>query len=128
VSLFPHKVWARLLAKRWRSPLPELLTYAHQGGCMPLRRALAEHLRVVRAANCDANQIIVTTGIHQALDLIARMLADPGDRAWVEDPGYWGTRSVFSSAGIVTVPIPVDKEGMAPDGTALQNPPRLIFV
>jgi len=128
VSLFPHNVWARLLSKRWRNPLPELLTYAHQGGYMPLRRALAEHLRIVRSANCEASRIIITTGIHQALDLVARMLADSGDTAWIEDPGYWGTRSVFSSAGIVTIPIPVDKEGIAPDGIALQNPPRLIFV
>lgn len=129
VSLFPHKVWARILSRQWRhGPSPELLTYAHIGGYMPLRRALAEHLRMVRSANCDASQIILTTGIHQALDLTARMLADAGDTAWIEDPGYWGTRNVLSSAGLNTIPIPVDQEGMAPDAEALRNPPRFISV
>ncbi|KDP89183.1 MocR-like pyridoxine biosynthesis transcription factor PdxR [Cupriavidus basilensis] len=127
VSLFPHAVWARLLNKHWRAPRPELLTYAHNGGYMPLRRVLAEHLRLVRSVRCEPEQIILTTGIHQAIDLIARLLGDVGDKAWMEDPGYWGTRSLLNSAGIETIPVPVDSEGLAPDAATLQNPPRFIF-
>ncbi|MGT2492705.1 hypothetical protein ACU4GD_24715 [Cupriavidus basilensis] len=45
----------------------------------------------------------------------------------MEDPGYWGTRSLLNSAGIETIPVPVDSEGLAPDAATLQNPPRFIF-
>ncbi|CAG9173345.1 HTH-type transcriptional regulatory protein GabR [Cupriavidus pampae] len=128
VSLFPHGVWSRLLSKHWRNPSPQLLTYAHHGGHGPLKQQLAEHLRVVRSVRCEPDQIIVTTGIHQAVDLIARLLADPGDRAWMEDPGYWGTRSLLHSAGVEPIPVPVDEEGIAPGAAALQDPPRFIFV
>ncbi|AOZ03849.1 DNA-binding protein [Cupriavidus sp. USMAHM13] len=128
VSLFPHAVWARLLNKVWRAPRPELLTYAHNGGYPPLKRVLAEHLRLVRSVRCEPDQIILTTGIHQAIDLIGRLLADPGDKAWMEDPGYWGTRSLLTNAGIETLPVPVDQEGIAPDAAMLQDPPRFIFV
>ncbi|MGT2492704.1 hypothetical protein ACU4GD_24710 [Cupriavidus basilensis] len=58
VSLFPHAGEARLLNKHWRAPRPELLTYAHNGGYMPLRRVLAEHLRLVRSVRCEPEQII----------------------------------------------------------------------
>jgi GntR family transcriptional regulator/MocR family aminotransferase len=127
VSLFPHAVWARLMNKHWRNPKPESLTYAHNGGSMALRRVLAEHLRLVRSVRCEPEQVILTTGIHQAIDVIARLLADPGDKAWMEDPGYWGTRSLLHNNGIETIPVPVDDEGIAPDAATLQNPPRFIF-
>lgn len=127
VSLFPHAVWARLLNKHWRSPKPEMLTYSHTGHAQ-LRRVLAEHLRLVRSVNCDPDQIVVTTGIHQAIDLVSRLLGDVGDTAWMEDPGYWGARSLLKSSGIEPVPIPLDAEGIAPDAETLQNPPRFIFV
>jgi len=127
VSLFPHAVWARLLNKHWRSPKPEMLTYSHTGHAQ-LRRVLAEHLRLVRSVNCDPDQIVVTTGIHQGIDLILRLLGDAGDSAWMEDPGYWGARGLLKSSGIEPVPIPLDAEGIAPDAETLQNPPRFIFV
>lgn len=127
VSLFPHATWARLLNKHWRSPKPEMLTYSHTGHAN-LRRVLAEHLRLVRSVNCDPEQIVVTTGIHQAIDLISRLLGDVGDTAWMEDPGYWGARSLLKSSGIEPIPIPLDAEGIAPDAETLQNPPRFIFV
>ncbi|MGX0622457.1 GntR family transcriptional regulator / MocR family aminotransferase [Cupriavidus metallidurans] len=128
VSLFPHAVWARLLNKHWRNPSPQLLTYAHHGGYLPLKKLLAEHLRLVRSVRCEPDQIILTTGIHQAVDLTTRLLADPGDKAWMEDPGYWGTRSLLASAGVEPIPVPVDDEGIAPSPATLQNPPRFIFV
>jgi GntR family transcriptional regulator/MocR family aminotransferase len=105
-----------------------LLTYAHHGGYLPLKKLLAEHLRLVRSVRCEPDQIILTTGIHQAVDLTTRLLADPGDKAWMEDPGYWGTRSLLASAGVEPIPVPVDDEGIAPSPATLQNPPRFIFV
>jgi GntR family transcriptional regulator / MocR family aminotransferase len=126
VTLFPNKIWSRLQNKHWRRSRAELLTYARGGGYLPLREAIADYLRVARSVNCKASQVLVTTGIHQSMDLVARLLGDHGDRAWVEDPCYWGTRSVLQSVGIQTVPIPVDGEGMLLRPTDLRNPPRFI--
>ena len=127
VTLFPNKIWSRLQNKHWRRSRADLLTYAAGGGHLPLREAIADYLRVSRSVNCHAGQVLVTTGIHQSMDLIARLLGDPGDRAWVEDPCYWGTRSVLQSLGIDTVPIAVDDEGMQLRADDPRPPPRFII-
>jgi GntR family transcriptional regulator/MocR family aminotransferase len=127
VTQFPNKVWSRLQNRHWRRARAELLTYDGGGGYLPLREAIADYLRVSRSVNCGAGQIIITTGIHQSIDLATRLLGEHGDQAWVEEPGYWGTRSVCLSLGITPVPMAVDGEGMqlAQDDVA---PPRFIFV
>ncbi|KVA10699.1 DNA-binding protein [Burkholderia latens] len=127
VTLFPRRIWQRLLNRHWRQPSAEMLSYSTVGGLAALRRTLAEHLHLVRSVQCDPEQIVITSGIHQAIDVIARLLGDPGDCAWVEDPGYWGMRSVLSSTGIDVVPVPVDDHGMSPTEEQLDGPaPRFI--
>jgi len=79
-----------------------------------LRKTLASYLRVTRMMPVDPKQIIIINGSHQAIDLCARLLADHGDRAWIEDPGYWGARNVLSAAGLQVQPIPLDDKGIAP--------------
>lgn len=128
VTLFPNKVWSRLQNKVWRRSRPDMLTYGHGGGYLPLREAIAEYLRVVRSVNCSAAQVMITTGIHQSIDLATKLLGDIGDRAWVEDPCYWGTRSVLHSLNLKPVPIAVDEEGIGPRPGDLKRPPRFIFV
>lgn len=128
VSRFPTKVWSRLQNKYWRRARADLLTYGHGGGHLPLREAIADYLRVVRSVNCSAEQVIVTTGIHQSIDLATKLLADAGDRAWVEDPCYWGTRSVLQSLDLKPVPIAVDAEGIGIRPADMRHPPRFIFV
>lgn len=128
VTAFPNKVWSRLQNKYWRRARSDMLTYAHGGGYLPLREAIADYLRVARAVNCTADQVIVTSGIHQSIDLTSRLLADVGERAWVEDPAYWGTRNVLMSLNLKPVPIAVDAEGISPSTAELRHPPRFIFV
>ena len=128
VTRFPNKIWSRLQNKIWRRSRAELLTYGQAGGYLPLRVAIADYLRVVRSVNCTPEQIMITTGIHQSIDLITRMLGEYGDRAWIEDPCYWGTRSVLQSQGIQPVAIPVDAEGLCPRPEDLWHPPRFIVV
>ncbi len=128
VSEFPARTWSRLQARLWKEANPELLTYAPGGGYRPLRRALSDYLRVARSVKCSPDQIIITTGIHQSMDLAVRLLTDVGDRAWVEEPCYWGARSVLQSAGLELEPIPVDSEGLNPRELAPDAPPRLAVV
>jgi GntR family transcriptional regulator / MocR family aminotransferase len=128
VAEFPARTWSRLQARLWKEANPDLLTYAPGGGYRPLRRALSDYLRVARSVNCTPDQIIITTGIHQSIDLAVRLLTDVGDRAWVEEPCYWGARSVLQSSGLTLAPVPVDEEGLNPREQDLQNPPRLALV
>jgi GntR family transcriptional regulator / MocR family aminotransferase len=128
VTEFPARTWSRLQARLWKNANPELLTYAPGSGYRPLRRALSDYLRVARSVTCSPDQIIITTGIHQSTDLAVRLLTDVGDRAWVEEPCYWGARSVLESAGLQLAPIPVDGEGLNPTGRSLDTPPRLALV
>ena len=109
------------------APAPDLLTYAPGGGAL-LREALADYLRTSRSVRCTPEQIVITTGIHQSIDLAVRLLTDPGDAIWTEDPCYWGVRSVLNVSGLTTRPIPVDDEGIAPSAADLAEPPKLMLV
>ncbi len=80
-------------------------------GFMPLREAIATYLREARAVRCEAEQVMVVSGSQHGLDLATRLLLDPGDRAWIEDPGYLGARGALVAAGARLVPVPVDGEG-----------------
>jgi len=113
---FPYKLWARLIARFWRRPPAELLIGGDPAGYLPLRRAIADYLKAVRALDCDAEQVIITTGAQQALALAVRAVLNPGDRIWVEDPGYPGFAQAVSSIGAVPVAVPVDEEGISVDG------------
>jgi len=88
------------------------MRYSHPAGYLPLRHAIAAHLATARGVRCTAEQGIIVTGSQQALDLCARLLLDPGDRAWIEDPGYLGARAALVAAGAELVPVPVDDEGL----------------
>lgn len=131
LTRFPHRRYAQIAARLWRRPQPEWLSYSHGGGLPALREAVAAHLRVARSVRCDADQVLITEGIHQAIDLVARMLGSPGDTAWVEEPGYWGIRGVLQVSDIGMVPLPVDAEGLClPDAYADTGAPapRFVFV
>ncbi len=127
-SSFPFKVWQRLQNRVWREARAELLDYGDSGGHLPLRQAIAEYLRVSRSVKVSVEQIMITSGTQQSLDLCAQLLADVGDTAWVEDPCYWGARRVFEACDLVLHPITVDADGMALEPADLVTTPRLIYV
>lgn len=126
---FPFKVWSQLASRRWRNPPRELLGYGDPAGYRPLRETIAAHLRSTRAVQCDADQVIIVAGSQQAVDLTARILLDPDDVVWVEDPCYPGARNALLAAGAKVVSIPVDDEGFDL-ATALQRSgkARLVYV
>jgi GntR family transcriptional regulator/MocR family aminotransferase len=61
---------------------------------------------------CSPDQVIVTSGAQQAFDIILRLLIDPGERVWMEEPGYLDVRGALVAAGARIVPVPVDDEGI----------------
>ncbi|MGF6190296.1 PLP-dependent aminotransferase family protein [Serratia sp. 2723] len=127
VNAFPHHIFSRLQARISRRPTSQRLTYSNQGGSSELRHALVDYLRVSRSVRCSPEQILITEGIHQAIDLVTRMLCDPGDDAWIEEPGYWGIRNILRINGVNICPWMVDEAGMVPPEQPAALP-RLIFV
>lgn len=127
-SAFPLALWQRLQNKHWRMTYPDMLDYASSGGYAPLRRAIADYLRVFRSVHLDADQVLITTGTQQSLELCARLLADHGDTVWVEDPAYWGAVKAFLATGLALHPVPVDEEGIRPSAADDAKAPRLIYL
>ncbi|MBZ4418038.1 PLP-dependent aminotransferase family protein [Myxococcus sp. RHSTA-1-4] len=124
-QLFPFETWRRLMARQLRAAtLPA--AYAEAAGHPGLREAVARHVGVARGVRADAGDVIVTHGAQQALDLIGRVLLEPGDCVAVEEPGYPPARLLFQSLGARVVPVPVDTEGL--DVGALPDDARLVYV
>jgi GntR family transcriptional regulator/MocR family aminotransferase len=128
VAEFPYKAWNRIQGRHWRRSPTELLTYAPAGGYEPLRHEVANYLNSARSVNGTAGQVVMTTGIHQAVDVASRLLCQPGDLVWIEEPSYWGVRNLLLSSGLHVVSVPVDDEGMCLPAADLSRPPRLIVV
>jgi len=112
LDAFPFDVWSRLLARSWRRPPMALLAGGDPAGLRALREAIAGYLGAARAVVCTPDQVVIVSGSQQALDLASRALIDPGDAAWVEDPGYPGIQGALLAAGAELVPVPVDDGGI----------------
>lgn len=124
-SLFPFDAWRRLLAaeSRLRDHAPG--TYGSPAGLPRLREAVARSVGFARGVRADPDDVIVTHGAQHALDLVARVLLEPGDTVAVEDPGYPVARDLLASHGARVVPVRVDEEGLVVD----EVPPeaRLVY-
>jgi GntR family transcriptional regulator/MocR family aminotransferase len=114
VTLFPHQLWARTLARHARTP-GQSSTHPDPAGLPQLRQALAAHLTLSRGVTTDPGRIIVVSSAQQALHLCAQTMLDPGDSVWCEDPGYPAARPAFALAGAHPVPVPVDEDGIDVD-------------
>jgi GntR family transcriptional regulator/MocR family aminotransferase len=125
---FPFDAWFKLVAKHWRRPAMRLLGYGEPQGHLPLRRAVASYLGVARAVRCTPEQVIVVDGSQMAFDLTARVLLNPGDAAWMEEPGYPGAKGALLAAGARLVHVPVDADGLdVAAGVAAGPEARLIY-
>jgi GntR family transcriptional regulator/MocR family aminotransferase len=112
VDLFPVDLWSRVAGRVLRKAPRSLYGNGNAAGYQPLRKAIADYVGSARGVRCSADQVVITSGAQQALDLAARILLDPGDRVWMEDPGYPGTRFAFRAAGARLIPVPVDDDGL----------------
>ncbi|MDQ3426490.1 MAG: PLP-dependent aminotransferase family protein [Gemmatimonadota bacterium] len=110
---FPHAAWARLVSRHAHALTHAQMAYGDPAGLVPLRVAVAEHLRAARAVRCEAEQVLIVSGSQAALHLAITVLLARGDRVAVEEPGYPLARAALSAAGAELVPVPVDDEGMS---------------
>jgi GntR family transcriptional regulator/MocR family aminotransferase len=127
LDLFPAKLWASIASRSMRDATTSMLMGTGATGYAPLREALADYLNTWRGVHCRADQIIIVSGVQEALDLCARLFVEPGDRVCVEDPGYAGASVVFEAAGAKIVPVRVDDEGIQVHAKRLTGA-RMIYV
>lgn len=127
VRLFPYEAWRRIMSGLLRpSGLADPASAADPAGLPALREAVARHVGVSRSVRASADDVVVTSGVQQALDLIVRVLLEPGDVVAVEDPGYPPVRMLLTAAGMRVRGVPVDAEGLRVD--ALPGDARAVYV
>lgn len=128
-ALFPHRLWNRLQQRQLRRADPAQLEPGEPGGAPELRQAIAEHVRATRGVRCAPDQVIITDGTGESIDLVARLMCDPGDAVLLEDPGYWAATQVLSDHGLRLQPTPVDAHGLpVPALRKGQRAPRLAYL
>ena len=123
------RIWRQLTLRRLQSPDPDMLGYGDPRGSLGLREAIANYLGAARAVRCTPDQVIVTSGAQQAIDLVRKVVVAPGDPVWIEDPCYPALRAAMAAAGAKIVPVPVDAQGLiVSEGIAASPSARLAYV
>ncbi|HZT05064.1 MAG TPA: PLP-dependent aminotransferase family protein [Steroidobacteraceae bacterium] len=112
LEAFPIKTWSRITARCLRTAVPDLLKHGDTLGFAPLRAAIAHYVGLTRGVHCTPGQVVITSGTQSSLDLIARLVLDPRDRAWVEDPCYSAISSLLRGSGVEVIGVPVDEAGI----------------
>jgi len=112
LDLFPTTLWAQVAARRLRRVSTNLLAGGEALGYRPLREAVADYLNTSRGVKCTADQVLILSGAQEALDRTARILLNPGEPVWMEEPGYPGAAVVFRALGARICAVPVDAEGL----------------
>ncbi|MBP0596723.1 PLP-dependent aminotransferase family protein [Herbaspirillum sp. LeCh32-8] len=112
LDAFPRKIWARMAARAARATQPVDMLYPPPAGLAALRVEIARYLQLARGLSCAPQQVFITAGYRDSLDLVTRALLTPGDKVWVEDPGYPPTGALLRAAGMQLVGVPVDGDGL----------------
>ncbi|MGA8490297.1 MAG: PLP-dependent aminotransferase family protein, partial [Terriglobales bacterium] len=131
LDAFPMSLWAKVATRRLRRVSARLLAGGEALGYRPLREAVAEYLNTSRGVKCTADQVLIISGVQQALDRVAHLLLDAGDPVWMEEPGYPGAAVVFRAVGARICAVPVDSEGLNLEAGLRRWPqarPRLVYV
>ena len=123
---FPYSTWRAMLAEELRPTAVGTGTHIDAAGWPALRSEIARHIGVSRAVYATPDEVFVTSGSQQAIDLVTRVLLEPGDTVAMEDPGYLPVRRAFVAHGARVVDVPVDAEGLVVD--AVPDDARLVYV
>lgn len=125
---FPMATWSRIAARRLRRASITRLSYGSPEGCPELRKALSAYLARSRGVRCEPDQIVLTHGTQQAINLVADVLLDAGDRVAVEEPHYTGFTLPLSARGVRLVFIDTDGHGLRIDQLERRKPVKLVCV
>ena len=123
------ELWRKLSARSLRSFGRQHLGYADPHGMLELRKSVCDYLKAARAVRCEPEQVVITAGTQQALDIVIRVMQGPDKEVWIEDPGYALTRLVLVAAGVKICPIPVDHHGInVAEGIRRAPKARAVFI
>jgi len=122
-SLFPAAMWRRRVTA---AVAAEHREYGDPAGRIRLRRAIAGWVARSRSVAAAEDTVVVTSGTQHAIDLVARVLLEPGDCVAVEDPGYVPVRRLFGALGAKVVGVPLDDQGLVVD--LLPPSARIVYV
>jgi GntR family transcriptional regulator/MocR family aminotransferase len=128
VDEFPLATWERLRAQVLAKKGANLLRYASNRGDADLRKAIAAYLCDFRGARCHPDQIVIVGGMQQAMLVSAMALVNPGEAAWIEDPGFHQARRALAFAGAKVIPRPIDAEGIVMTSSTKRLSPKMVFV
>lgn len=112
VREFPLEVWRKLISRAHGEAYRDHLTYGPAAGLPRLREAIARHLSLARATPVQPQQVIIVNSVMQAYELLARVLLEPGDKVWLEDPGHTSLVSLFQVLRHPVVGVPLDDQGL----------------
>lgn len=128
-ELFPIEQFKEACIKVLDENGPASLQYGSTDGYLPLREMIARHTGRY-GINVTADNILITSGSQQALDLIGMIFINPGDRILVESPTYVGAIQAWCAYGAEFIPVPFDEHGMRTDEleARLRAGPKFIYV
>ena len=132
---FPLALWRRLVSEAFADSQHEGLSYGPAVGLSTMREAIARHLQLTRATPCKAVQVMIVNSPMQGIELVSRVLLEPGDKVWVEDPGHASLPALFRVLHQTPVAVPLDDRGLdvahgrrvAPDAAAVYFHPGVQF-
>jgi 2-aminoadipate transaminase len=113
-DLFPLEAIAEISRKVILEEGRLSLQYGETQGWKPLREALAVYLEA-KGIKAGADEILITNGSQQGIDLLARVLLDPGDGVALENPAYLGALIAFKNFGAEIIPLDMDADGLKPE-------------
>lgn len=130
IQTFPFKTWHKLISKYLLYQPSEIFDFHREhAGYGPLRQALAQYLKIARGVTGEAGQIVMVTGVEQAVYLLTRLLIEPGEQVWMEEPGFPAAARAFRAAGAEVIPVPVDQHGLDVEvGMDIAPKAKIVFV
>lgn len=114
-ELFPVKEMEAATDQVFEKHGRELMQYGGAKGLPELRQWACQHVAEKENIRCEADNVLITTGSEQALDLVGKALVDPGDVVLVEQPTYLCAVDVFKSYGAKLVSVAMDDDGLRTD-------------
>lgn len=126
---FPRAIWSKITRRIWNTLSPSKLSYGNPAGYFPLRQSIAEYLRINRGVRCETEQVMIVSGTQQAIDVVAKITLNDGDKVLYENPGYVNGREALIQHGAQIVPVTVNENGTMTDQATKQCPEaKLIYV
>lgn len=124
---FPYALWRSCIQEALQRYPEDFAFYGDDQGEWELRLELARYLRRARTLICEPEQIIIGTGLQQALSFLSLMTRDTHPVAAVEDPGYADARVVFQHHGFTLAPIPLEEDGLSIEALE-KSGARIVYV